>query len=244
MTTGNQIYKRHVFLARNLFFFFSAVFPRRCGSLGQWFSSPSHRCPQRENVLKLFFAFILTLFQLLTFCSKKKGWAVRSKAQFCPHERGRVDGTPFLFLWPGPGAPTGGSDLPTCSRLLHPETGVDVMSNFCVSFTLLLPPGLQLFFVVSIYRHDNVIYILKFPFAMLLDLRKKIFSQIQVVNMFLMGFPSIYTLLVMSLDCKLWDTIIMSIFMHFFFSVWSFGCFTIFTYKVIHFYAIKFMSFY
>lgn len=44
------------------------------------------------------------------------------------------------------------------------------MSVFVLSFTPLLTPGLLPFYVTSFYVNVNVVYIFKFPFAMLLDL--------------------------------------------------------------------------
>lgn len=70
----------------------------------------------------------------------------------------------------GQGSLPDGSDLLTGSRLLYPVSGADIRPILVLSFSFLLPPGLQLFYVISIYINFNVVYFLKFPFVMLLNL--------------------------------------------------------------------------
>lgn len=79
---------------------------------------------------------------------------MRNKVQFFVHDRRRVDGTSLPFLGPGWGALPSGADLPTAPS---PEPGRPTAS-FC-AFTPLLPPGLQLFYVISVYINASVIYI-------------------------------------------------------------------------------------
>lgn len=176
MRVGNQIYKRcfigcgHSFLScitqevwvPRHFFFSASVFSKGTWKKGEW----------NYYLLKICWIIFWVHFcslPTLTLCNKKEGWIVRNNGQpvsmrdegWKGHLSFSSDLTEAHCLWVWPSHPC--LTLSSCERGTH-------MSNFHLSFTPLLPPGLQLSYVISIYINFNVVCILKFHFGMLLNL--------------------------------------------------------------------------